>query len=78
MSRTVPFTKASIRRAIDAARAAGMTVREIRPDGSLILGEIADCSPNQTGSNVHPDPYIMAAERVGNAKAQRKRHGRPS
>jgi hypothetical protein len=33
------FTQASLRRAIDAARKAGLIVTAIRPDGTLILNE---------------------------------------
>lgn len=37
MTRPVTFTKASIRRAIEAARAAGLRVKEIKPDGTLVI-----------------------------------------
>lgn len=37
-----PFTKASLRRAIIAARSAGMRISAIRPDGTLILREPDD------------------------------------
>jgi hypothetical protein len=39
MSRAIPFTKAQIRRAIDAAREAGLRVTGIAPDGTLLLEE---------------------------------------
>jgi hypothetical protein len=35
-ARTVPFTKASLRRAVDVAREKGFAVI-IRPDGTLVL-----------------------------------------
>lgn len=37
MTRALPFTQASIRRAVIAARKAGLTVREIKPDGTLVV-----------------------------------------
>jgi hypothetical protein len=41
VTRTVPFTQASLRRAILAAEAAGKHVIGIRPDGTLIIGDHA-------------------------------------
>jgi hypothetical protein len=37
MSRPLPFTQASLRRAIDAARKAGLRVMSIRPDGTIVV-----------------------------------------
>jgi hypothetical protein len=39
MTRTIPFTKACLRRAIQAAREAGLRVTGIRPDGTLIVDD---------------------------------------
>jgi hypothetical protein len=39
MTRAIPFTKAQIRRAIEAARDAGLRVPGIAPDGTLLLEE---------------------------------------
>lgn len=39
MTRSVPFTQASLRRAIEAARKSGYRVTGIRPDGTLIVVE---------------------------------------
>jgi hypothetical protein len=39
MTRAIPFTKAQIRRAIEVAREAGLRVRGIAPDGTLLLEE---------------------------------------
>jgi hypothetical protein len=39
MTKTVSFTQASVRRAIEAARKAGLRVTAIRPDGTLIVDE---------------------------------------
>jgi hypothetical protein len=41
MTKAVPFTQASLRRAILAAEAAGKHVIGIRSDGTLILGDHA-------------------------------------
>jgi hypothetical protein len=39
MSRALPFTQASLRRAIEAAHKAGLRVRRIQPDGTLIVDD---------------------------------------
>jgi hypothetical protein len=39
MTRPIPFTKARLRRAIEAAREAGLRVTAIRPDGTLIIDD---------------------------------------
>jgi hypothetical protein len=39
MTRSLPFTQASLRRAIEAVRKAGLSVTGIRPDGTLIVHE---------------------------------------
>jgi hypothetical protein len=39
VTRALPFTQASLQRAITAARKAGLRVTGIRPDGTLIVDE---------------------------------------
>jgi len=39
MTRALPFTQAGLRRAIEAAHKAGLRVRRIRPDGTLIVDD---------------------------------------
>ena len=39
MTHAIPFTQASLCRAIAAARKAGLCVKGIRPDGTLIVVE---------------------------------------
>jgi hypothetical protein len=39
VTRAIPFTKARLRRAIEAAREAGLRVTGIRPDGTLIVDD---------------------------------------
>lgn len=45
MTVRAPATKAQIVRAIAAARAAGLTVRGIRPDGIVIVDDAVDLAP---------------------------------
>ena len=40
MTRPLPFTQASLRRAIEAARKAGLQVTGIRPDGTLLVQDV--------------------------------------
>jgi hypothetical protein len=40
MTRVLPFTQASLRRAIEAARKAGLQVTGIRPDGTLLVQDV--------------------------------------
>jgi len=42
MTRAIPFTQATLRRAIAAARKAGLRVVGIRPDGTVIVEDPAD------------------------------------
>ena len=39
MTKAVSFTQASLRRAIEAARKAGLRVTAIRPDGTVIVDQ---------------------------------------
>jgi hypothetical protein len=54
MTRALPFTESSLRRAIMAARKAGLRVTGIRPDGTLVLHEaietVADIVPSDEAS----------------------------
>jgi hypothetical protein len=58
MTRAIPFTKAQIRRAIEAAREAGLRVRGIAPDGTLLLEE-----PDQDRERLG-DKRDISAEKV--------------
>ena len=46
MTRSVRFTQASLRRAIEAARKSGLRVTGIRPDGTLVVVEQQDQKDN--------------------------------
>ena len=48
MTRVIRFTKASLRRAIEAARKAGLRVTGIKPNGTLIVDDKND--PQETES----------------------------
>jgi len=51
MTRALPFTPAAIRRAIQAARKAGLRVKAIRPDGTIVVDEqSAESNPQATES----------------------------
>jgi hypothetical protein len=44
MTRRLPFTEYSLRRAIAAAQKAGLRITGIRPDGTLIVRENTDAA----------------------------------
>jgi hypothetical protein len=58
MTRTVPFTQASLRRAIEAARKAGLRVTGIRPDGTLVV-EDRDNHPQSEEKTVEQEREIV-------------------
>jgi hypothetical protein len=39
MTRAIPFTQAGLRRAIEAVRKAGLRVKAVRPDGTVVVDE---------------------------------------
>lgn len=47
MTRVISFTQASLRRAIEAARKAGLRVIGIRPDGTRLVEEGSSPQPNE-------------------------------
>ena len=47
MIRAVPFTQASVRRAIAAAQKAGLQVTAIRPDGTILVTKVLPHSPKR-------------------------------
>jgi hypothetical protein len=53
LTRAIPFTQASLQRAINAARKAGLRVTGIRPDGTVLLEE---------GDNPQPDDKAIEQE----------------
>lgn len=55
MTRAIPFTKARLRRAIEAAREAGLRVTGIRPDGTLIV----DDSPQTPEEAVEEEQKVV-------------------
>lgn len=58
MTRPIPFTQASLRRAIKAAREAGLRVTGIRQDGTLIIGETQD-NPQDSLEALEREPEIV-------------------
>lgn len=61
MTSALPFTKARLRRAIEAAHEAGLRVTGIRPDGTVIVND---------GDN--PDGAIVRIAADGQATASSK------
>jgi hypothetical protein len=59
MTRPLPFTKARLRRAIEAVREAGLHVTGILPDGTLLVGE-------NTLNGSYARGAIAGASRSGN------------
>jgi hypothetical protein len=51
MTRALPFTEQSLRRAIAAARKEGLQVTGIRPDGTIL---VANTSPHNEKLDVNP------------------------
>lgn len=76
MTTRLPFTQASIRRMIKAAKAEGYRVTGIAMDGTLLLGEITNCSPSNSKPSAQNDPFLAGVERLANGtekKRERKR-----
>ena len=57
MTKALSFTQASLRRAIAAAKAAGLRVTGIRPDGTLLVndGDNAAALVPADGTGAHDD-----------------------
>ena len=58
MTRAIPFTQASLKRALNAAREAGVSVKEIRPDGTLVLGEPYNSQAPQKPVETEPEVVL--------------------
>jgi hypothetical protein len=56
MTRALPFTEASLRRAISAARKAGLHVTGIRPDGTVLVASAVDNSSTAPIEKLDGDP----------------------
>jgi hypothetical protein len=76
MTRALPYTQASVRRRIEAARKAGLNVTGIAPDGTVLTVEKNQIGPSILPGSLQDDPYVAAVERGSNAKAPRKRYAR--
>jgi hypothetical protein len=50
VTHALPFTQSSLRRAIEAARKAGLHVTGIRPDGTVIVSESREVIVNALSS----------------------------
>lgn len=74
MTKALPFTAASLARAIKGAELAGKRVAGVGPDGSLILGDISERSPLNSANDAQADPFVAAAGNARNAKTKRGRN----
>lgn len=77
MTRALPYTQASVRRRIEAAKKAGLRVTGIAADGTVLTVENTPSSVPMMPAAAQNDPYALAAER-SDAKTTRKRHARAS
>jgi hypothetical protein len=59
MTRAVPFTQASLRRAIEAAHKSGYRVTGIRPDGTLIVEQQNQNGNPQTTESLEKDQEVV-------------------
>jgi hypothetical protein len=55
VTRALPFTKANIRRRIDAAREAGLIVTGLAADGTVLIGDM----PSGKLSDNEPPPKMV-------------------
>jgi hypothetical protein len=67
MTRALPFTQAGLQRAIKAARKAGLHVTGIRADGTLIVNDGDNPTPDI--APVAPDSDTAALSRWGDVQA---------
>jgi hypothetical protein len=58
VTRKIPFTQASLRRAIEAARKVGSRVTGIRPDGTLVVDDHSN-PQSDAKSDVERDQEIV-------------------
>lgn len=77
MTRALPYTQASVRRRIEAARKSGLRVTGIATDGTVLTVENTPEAVSMIPGSAQTDPYAIAAERP-DAKTTRKRHARAS
>jgi hypothetical protein len=56
MARAVPFTQASVRRAIAAAEKAGLQVTAIKPDGTVLVARPTNPQPEKP---IAPDSEVV-------------------
>lgn len=73
MTKPLPFTQASLKRAIEAARKAGLCVTGIAADGT-VLTEASTAPALKSDKEGYTDPYVSAVEQFSGA-TKRKRHG---
>lgn len=77
MTKALPFTSASLARAIKGVELAGKHVIGVRADGTVLIGDNPASLVPSESETPQDDPYALAAERAL-AKENRKRRGEPA
>jgi hypothetical protein len=64
MTKPLPFTEASIRRAVTGARKAGLRVTafEVRPDGTVVVRSVDDSQPGIAQPRLSSEAEIPSQE----------------
>ena len=68
MTRALPFTQASLRRAIAAAQKAGLRVRGIRPDGTIVVDD-GDAVPFEVATSSAGSEFLRPASKWEDVEA---------
>ena len=69
MTRTLPFTQASVRRAVRAARQVGLRVTGIRSDGTVMVQDGGDKAPADVPNDSPPSQTDQPASKWEDAEA---------
>jgi hypothetical protein len=69
MTRALPFTQASVRRAVRAARQVGLRVTGIRLDGTIMVQDGEDKAPADVPNNAPPSQAGQPASKWDDAEA---------
>jgi hypothetical protein len=59
MTRAIPFTQAGLRRTLEAVRKAGLHVKAIQPDGTVIVDERSAEASAQTTESLEEDEDVV-------------------
>jgi hypothetical protein len=59
MTRSIPYTQASLRRAIEAARKAGLYVTGIKPDGTILVSDRPEDDSQKPNNGLEQEREIV-------------------